>query len=124
MLLLCFILILHFFQTLVEETLIKEELVDEESNSEVPDTGLNYGTLVSEVGVDSNEAGEDQSKLMLSARYNEQCHDQSFLQHHFQQSENSLEAQSGPALLQVVGLFCIFYLLVFDCPSLLFVFVY
>ncbi|XP_071531330.1 uncharacterized protein [Panulirus ornatus] len=84
----------------VEDASIKEELLDDESKSDMTDTGFNYGTLVPEVGVDSSEAGEDQPNLKMSGEYNEQCHDQSFLHHQFQQSENSSEAQPGPILLQ------------------------
>lgn len=84
----------------VEDASIKEELLDDDSKSDMTDTGFNYGTLVPEVGVDSSEAGEDQPNLKMSAEYNEQCHDQSFLHHQFQQSENSSEAQPGPILLQ------------------------
>nr|XP_053645509.1 protein abrupt-like [Cherax quadricarinatus]XP_053645517.1 protein abrupt-like [Cherax quadricarinatus] len=86
-------------ETVMDESMVKEEMVDEDSNT-LPDTGLDYMTFGSDTGVDDNETEEDPSGLMIHTKYGEQCHNQSFLQRHFQQSENSSEVQPGPSLLQ------------------------
>ncbi|XP_045582836.1 zinc finger and BTB domain-containing protein 7A isoform X2 [Procambarus clarkii] len=86
-------------EAMLDETMVKEEMVDEENCIGVTTTEFDYSTLGSDVG-DDNEAEDDYSNLAVHSKYEQPCHNQSFLQRQFQPSEASSEIQPGPLLLQ------------------------
>ncbi|XP_071515117.1 uncharacterized protein [Panulirus ornatus] len=71
----------------LDEPLVKEE-IEPESEGEVPEAGFDYGSLVSDLGVEDDGETKDHPNLPLSSTYRHASEDQPF------------NSQAGPSGLQ------------------------
>lgn len=81
----------EFFLQVLDESLVKEEIMEPESEGDVPEAGFDYGSLVSDLGVEGDGETKDHPNLPLSSTYRHASEDQPF------------NSQAGPSGLQGVS---------------------
>lgn len=92
--------ILNFQQIMVDESLVKEEMVEtlDSSQSEGMDTGMQYGHVGSDTGMDGAGSQDDHSSHMIANKY-----DQPVLPGQTQPLADAVaEALAGPSGMQGV----------------------